>query len=228
MTSQVKTRAKAMAEQAVPWRQGVPWWTVLVEGLVALGVGIYLLVVPAAGAQILLILGGFLLVVGVVDVFNSLRGHVPPTISKYRMTRGGIAIVVGGLIVINAFAGWFSAATSATILSIGLVVTGAIGLVEWFVGRKEPSMGWLALVLPAAIALLGLLLLGSNMQMALMAINLIGVVGVVAGIGLLIYAYVLVNRAHKAQVAAAAEPVVVAPTAPAPARSDGADQSGAN
>jgi hypothetical protein len=76
--------------------------------------------------------------------------------------------------------------------------------------------------------LLGLLLLGSNMQMALMAINLIGVVGVVAGIGLLIYAYVLVNRAHKAQVAAAAEPVAVAPTAPAPARSDGADQSGAN
>ena len=43
MTEHYSENAKEFISQQAPWRQGVAWWVVLIQGLLLLGLGLYIL-----------------------------------------------------------------------------------------------------------------------------------------------------------------------------------------
>ena len=49
---------KGIAGKGAPWREGVSWWVVLAEGLVAVALGLYILLRPQHAGQITLQLMG--------------------------------------------------------------------------------------------------------------------------------------------------------------------------
>jgi uncharacterized membrane protein HdeD (DUF308 family) len=219
MTSEVTSQTTEMIEQAKPWRKGVSWVVVLIEGIVALALGLYILLNPNSGPQIVVLLSIYLLVLGVLRVFNSLRGRIDPLLVPYQMLSGGIALTVGVLVLIDLWQDFMESTVAAVMLAVGLLLIGVVGMLEWFMARRKLGGRIMTLIVPAACAIIGFLVLGSGLQMAATALQAIAWVSIISGIGLGIYAFVLRNQQSEAAAttpasAAAAPPAAATPTAP--------------
>ncbi|MEJ2752025.1 MAG: hypothetical protein P8169_05010 [Chloroflexota bacterium] len=101
------------------------WWVSLVEGIVAILLGLYLLFGgdSAAGA-FALVAGIYVLVVGILELWRG-RG----TVSRYR---GLIGVIVGALILVLYFVDIFNTPLDFTLFAIGTIIVGAIGLYASF------------------------------------------------------------------------------------------------
>ena len=68
--SKVAKHAKA----ALPWRKGIAWWLVLIEGMVFLGVGLYMVIATEDTSDLLgKILAATLGVMGLAELIRRLR-----------------------------------------------------------------------------------------------------------------------------------------------------------
>ncbi len=198
MTDQTTEMAKSALRQVRPWRAGMPWWVILLEGLIALGIGIYVLMAPNAGNSIVLLLALYLLVVHVERAIIGFRSRVPTAILAERMLRAGIGVTVGLIIVIDALVPFINPPAPLVILSLGWLLIGAIGIWEWVSARAELGFGLGALVFPMVSALFGLLMLASRLALGPLVLQSLAVVGIVAGIALLGYAFMLYRNAQAA------------------------------
>ena len=92
-------RVKNLAAQGVPWRRGTHWTIILIEGIVAIALGIYILTVPGmAGLAISTLIGVFLTLSGLLRIYGSMfRTSTAP--SEANACRGGIELL-GGLLLI--------------------------------------------------------------------------------------------------------------------------------
>ncbi|MCL4857822.1 MAG: hypothetical protein KJZ93_00380 [Caldilineaceae bacterium] len=195
MNEQTSEMAKSMLSQVRPWRQGMAWWVVLIEGLIVLGIGIYVLTQPVAGAQIVVLLAAFLLIISVERAINGFREIIPPAILAERMLRAGIGLTVGLIIVFNNWQNFMNPPAPVVILSLGWLLTGAVGIWEWVTGRQDLGLGLGALIIPAISALFGLLMLGSRLALGGVVLQAIGILAVVAGVALFGYSYWLYRQA---------------------------------
>ena len=193
MTDHTTEMAKSALRQVRPWRAGMPWWVILLEGLIALGIGIYVLMAPNAGNSIVLLLALYLLVAHVERAIIGFRSRIPAAILAERMLRAGIGVTVGLIIVVDALIPFINPPAPLVILSLGWLLIGAIGIWEWVSARRTD---WAWAVFPVVSALFGLLMLAS--RLALGPLVLISIVGIVAGIALLGYAFMLYRNAWRA------------------------------
>jgi uncharacterized membrane protein HdeD (DUF308 family) len=224
MTEEIAQQTADMMNKVAPWRKDVAWWVVLLQGLVALGLGLYILFADTAtvGGQLVLLLGIWMLVEGVLRIFSSLRGKYNPTMVPYRMLGGGIALVIGLIIVLNAWAAtpFLTVPVAAGIVALGLVLVGVVNMLEWFMARRALGAGIMSLIMPAAMILIGLVFLVSGLQSSTWVINALGWILTIAGAGLAIYSFILRERQKTADAqpatapAAAPAPAAAAPTAP--------------
>jgi len=198
MNDQTTEMAKSALRQVRPWRAGMPPWVVLLEGLIALGIGIYILWAPNAGAHVVLLLGLYLLVVHIERAVLGFRARIPAVILAERMLRAGIGLTVGLIIVFDALIPFMNSPAPLVILSWGWLLIGAIGIWEWVSARGELGLGLGALVFPAVSALFGLLMLGSRLALGPLVLQSLAIVAIVAGIGLLGYAFMLYRNAQTA------------------------------
>jgi uncharacterized membrane protein HdeD (DUF308 family) len=194
MNEQTSEMAKSMLSQVRPWRQGMAWWIVLIEGLIVLGIGIYVLTQAAAGAQIVVLLAAFLLITSVERAINGFRERIPPAILAERMLRSGIGLTVGLIIVLNNWQNFMTPTAAVVILSLGWLLTGAVGIWEWVTAREEMGFGLGALIMPAISTLFGLLMLGSRLALGGFVLQWVGILAVVAGIALLGYSFWLYRQ----------------------------------
>lgn len=198
MTDQTTEMAKSALRQVRPWRTGMPWWVILLEGLIALGIGIYVLMAPNAGNSIVLLLALYLLVVHVERAIIGFRSRIPAAILAERMLRAGIGMTVGLIIVVDALVPFINPPAPLVILSLGWLLIGAIGIWEWVSARAELGLGLGALVFPVVSALFGLLMLASRLALGPLVLQSLAIVGIVAGIALLGYAFMLYRNAQAA------------------------------
>ena len=111
-------------QQTVPWSKTASWVVVLIESLVLIAAGIYILVDPQVSAQtIAWVLGIYFLVSSAMRVFIGLRNE-PSEATKLSMLRGGVGLTVGVLATLQP---WLHTLDVAAALVI--------------VGRHAPEIG---------------------------------------------------------------------------------------
>ncbi|GEM_PF-3102470 len=211
------------AARYAPWRPGVPWWVVGTQGAVLLGTGLVLLLVQGATAGVVALFGLVLLVLAIAWAWSAMRGGLPAAILPWRAFRAGAGIAVGSILVLDLPFGLLGSAASLGVLAVGLFLVGALGCVEWAVGRDAIGWRWPSLIGPVIALLYGLIVLVSRLQAGPLFVQTVALLLLAAGGILLVRAGILwqqIRAAAADDLAAAVErEPAVRPTEPPPGTS---------
>ncbi|MGB7546021.1 MAG: DUF308 domain-containing protein [Methanothrix sp.] len=156
-------------------RNFVPWWLVLLEGLAALIIGIYLIAYPIDTAIILVrMLGWYWLFVGIFTIVTILMDR---TDWVWRAVNGILGILTG-IVVINypLFSALFIPATLVTIAAILAI---GFGVLRLYWALKE---GWSSAIAGVLNIILGLLILGHPMLGIITLVYVAAILSIVGGV----------------------------------------------
>lgn len=182
-----RAQALVLAQRYAPWRPGIDWRIVGVEGIVVLLVSLLLL---AQGSIDLVVglLGVVLLAVSAAWAWTAMRSSLPQSILGWRGLRGGVGFATGTLLVVDLPFSFLPTTAALAVLAIGLFLVGAIGCIEWLVGREVMGWRWPSLVGSAVALGYGVVVLASSLQAGPLFIQAVAIV-------LLVTAAVLLVRA---------------------------------
>lgn len=171
-------------------KESSPWWLGLIQGLVALGLGLYILVDSQGAVLILGVIGAiYLLVAGIIDAVRGL-GLRSATGDNAVLIRGVIGLAVGGILLLLAFFDLISLQTGYTILAIGLIVFGAFGMYTSVFKRGRRAFEWGPLLVNAALVLWGILVfIDRNQEANLVSISAWILIGI--GVVILIWTFLM-------------------------------------
>ncbi len=154
----------------------VPWWLVLIQGIAALIVGIFLITSPGSTTFILVqLLGIYWMVSG---IFQLIGMFIDSTAWGWKLF-SGILGILAGIAVLNHPLWSTILVPSVLIIILGIqgVIVGIIGIVQAFKGA-----GWGAGILGALSILFGLVLLFNVLLGALVLPWILGILGIVGGV----------------------------------------------
>lgn len=165
--------------------EGYPWWLVLVQGIVALLLGILLVVSPQKTTVILIqILGIYWLVDG---IFSLVRIFLKSTEIHWGwlLARGILGILAGIIVIQNPlWSGLLVPAVIVILLGIVGIIAGAIGLVQAFKGG-----GWGAGILGALGFIFGIILILNPVIGAWILPWVVGIWAIIGGIIAIFFAF---------------------------------------
>jgi len=181
-------------DRVAPWN--VAWWIVLVEGIIALAVGLYVLVQPQqASTWLAQLIGAYLLVNSGLAIYAGFSGSGAPGEQPFRLVVGGIGLVTGLLALTQPLLAAIDALASFTILGVGLLLAGVVDLAGLIAGRSNLAGHLGRFIVSGLQVLLGVLFLYlGRTGTAGNALLWLGVVGIVLGVLLVIYAVMLRRR----------------------------------
>jgi uncharacterized membrane protein HdeD (DUF308 family) len=175
-----------------------PWWLSLIQGLVALGAGLYLLIDPTSASLLIGLLAAiYLLVTGLLYTVRGVIARRPGK-SSLLLIRGIIGLVVGGILLIMAIFDIGNLDIGYTILAIGLILFGGMGLFQSLFKREGKAFAWGPLIVSGALLAWGLIVLFLRSSVNLTAVS--GWILVI--IGVVIIAYTILGRKDPASEAA--------------------------
>ncbi len=160
------------------------WWVYLLQGIAAILIGVLLLTDPAATLLALVVfLGFYWLFTGVLEL---VRMFVDRSVSWVWSLLLGILGIAAGILVLNHPI--FAAVVLPTTLVIYLGVLGLVmGVIEIIGGFSGGGIG--SFILGVINILIGLLLLGSPMMAALAVPFVFGILLLVEGVALIVWAF---------------------------------------
>jgi len=140
------------------------WWLVLIEGLVAIGLGLYMLVDQKNATVYLgLVIAAYLAISGLLQTIKgSVHWNAPG--GKIDLSRGLVGLIGGGAILLLYFLDTLSLEMGVTILGVGLIVYGLLGLYESFFDRGGTSFAWVPVLINIALAGWGALIFIARSQ----------------------------------------------------------------
>lgn len=202
----MKQEIKNSVEQVKPWGKRTPWWVLLVEGLLTLGLGIYALAMPLQAQGLVLIgLAIVLAVNGLLTIFGYLRGRRQGNLP---LIRGSIGLVVGLIVILMPIFGFGSQLTAAWILAIGLILAGVMAFLAVFM--ESAASRWGSLLIAVLFLMLGSVIIYNITTGA-------GIVQIAAWVlvafGVILTGYSFVVRSSAANSAPDAAPKTPAPEA---------------
>jgi uncharacterized membrane protein HdeD (DUF308 family) len=173
-----------MATAAVETRQSNIWWLFLLQGIAGIVLGVMLLTAPSATMVALVtFLGFYWLITGVLALVQVFVDRSVPWIWSLL---SGIVGILAGIFVLNH--PLLAALAVPTVLVVVLGIEGLImGVIEIIGGFTGGGIG--AFILGVLNVLIGLLLLGSPMAAALAVPLVFGILLLVQGVGLIIWAF---------------------------------------
>lgn len=137
---------------------GRSWWVTLIQGIVAIVLGLYLLFGgDAAAGNVALVAALYMLVAGVLAL---IRGS-DDAIGRYQ---GIIAVVVGALVLFLYAFDILSTYWDFTIFAIGAILVGLLGLYSEFFDRGERELSWARILVNALLLLWGVMIFFSRVQ----------------------------------------------------------------
>jgi uncharacterized membrane protein HdeD (DUF308 family) len=117
------------AKQLAPWSTSLPWWVVLIEGIILGGIGLLVLLNPTrANINVVLILSAGLALAGILQVWDVLRGKAPESVDSAVSARAGIAVYAGFLILILYFIEEITVRGGLLIFGLASLIYGFLGL----------------------------------------------------------------------------------------------------
>jgi uncharacterized membrane protein HdeD (DUF308 family) len=168
----------------LPARQSDAWWVLLLQGIAAIIVGAMLVTEPGETFLALLpLLGVYWLVIGVLSLVRIFADRSVPWI--WSLLTGIIGVLAGIFVLRHPL---LAAITVPTVLVIVLGVQGLVmGVLEIIESFKGGGIG--SFILGLINILVGLLLLGRPLAAALAVPLVFGVLLLVQGAGLVIWAF---------------------------------------
>ena len=168
----------------------------LVEGIIALVVGLYVLVAPQqASTWLAQLIGVYLLVNSGFAIYAGFSGSGSANEQPFRLIVSGIGLVTGLIALAQPLLGTIDTLASITMLGVGLSLAGIVGLAGLLLGGFRETTPWGRILASGLDLLLGILLLYlSRTGTAGNALLLFGVVGLGVGALLVGYAVVLYRR----------------------------------
>lgn len=171
-------------ELKVPKEPKVPqefWWSVLLEGIIAIIIGIFLLYEPVATTILLIqILAIFWLFEGIFSVIKAL---VFTKDGKWKLVSGILSIIAGAVILM------YPIVSPYIVLGLLVIFIGILALVNGAVIITSAVKGgsWGTGILGALTIVLGLLLLTNSLAGIIVLPWIFGVFFVIGGIGAVIW-----------------------------------------
>lgn len=192
------SRFDGVVRQGLPWRRGIPWWLVLVEGIIVLAIGLFLTVQPdAARSTVRGLIGAFLIFTSVLGIASGLRPanrNLP--MAPFRLLRGGIGLLTGLVVVLQPIFDYVDADAARTILAVGLTLWGLIGLYAAFATHDEGGFRWNTVILSGLSIAFAIMLFRTSASDNPF-VRPVGIVAIIIGAILLAYAYVLFRSRYE-------------------------------
>ena len=126
MSNNLKSRVTKTAKAVAPWRKGVAWWVVLLEGLVLLALGLYVFFAKPTTAVILAwVVALSLLASGGLSIYLSMQATERTPVRQWTLIHGAVGVAAGLLAIVVQF---FSPGAALTVLGLGCLAYGGVGL----------------------------------------------------------------------------------------------------
>jgi hypothetical protein len=195
------------AKQYAPWSKSAPWWVVLLQGAVLALIGLWILFGSSSDRTIVMALAAYVLIMSLITIWGAMRR--PETRSVAGLVGAGVGLMTSVTILLTPYVSFLEPAGSLGVFGIGLVINGVLALIAVL----GPRYGLGALIGAVVNILLGAYVIYALVRgdQSIDLIWWIGVLGIVFGIGLGVYA-VLVSR--KSQMEASPATGSSAPPAP--------------
>jgi uncharacterized membrane protein HdeD (DUF308 family) len=199
----MQANTKDVALKGAPWNAWQSWWTVGIQGIIALAIGVFMLANPTRASDVIRFLIALVLLLDslrhIVDGFR----HRGPS-SQWETLRGGIGVAVAVLALLSAGSDYVENDGVRQLLAIGLLAYGLLGLVSIIFTFRSTGVNGGAIIADVLAIVLGLLLLGARSGDT-RGTQLLGAVAAVGGIALLGYSWYLRGKpAREARAYAAA------------------------
>jgi uncharacterized membrane protein HdeD (DUF308 family) len=175
---------------AVKARSSNAWVWSVIRGLIALGLGLFLLFsVNIAPAVVIYALAAYLTVAGAIQTFSGLFKRQAPGSTTDRI-RGLVGLVGGLTVLLLVYFDVITTSAAFTILAVVLIAYGLLGLFEAFFDRGTAYFRWMPVIINALLVALGVLVFyfrAQELDLRLWG----GVLLAVIGIALLGYALLI-------------------------------------
>lgn len=165
--------------------ESFPWWLVLIEGIVAVLIGVLLLSAPAMTTVILIqVLGIYWLISGILSVVTI---FIDTSLWGWKLLSGLLGIVAGIVVVQHPlWSGLLVPSVYVIMLGVAGILIGIIGLIQSFQGA-----GWGAALVGILSILFGGVLIASPLVVATFLVYLLGGLAVAGGLIAVIGAFQL-------------------------------------
>ena len=160
-----------------------PWWLVLINGIAALIIGIFLISAPGATTLFLVqVLGIYWLISG---IFQIIAMFIDSTAWGWKLFAGILGIIAGILVLQHPLGSTILLpATLVIILGVEGIIFGIVGLIAAFQGG-----GWGAGIMGVLSIIFGIILLANPLLGAAALPWVLGIFGIVGGIAAIIAAF---------------------------------------
>jgi uncharacterized membrane protein HdeD (DUF308 family) len=200
----MQDNAKDVARRTAPWKAWQNWWTVGIQGIIALAIGVFMLANPIGASDVIRFLIALVLLLDslghIVDGFRN-RGR---SSSPWETLRGGIGVTVAALTLLSAGSNYVRDDGARQMLAIGLLAYGLLGVVSLIFTFRSTGFRIASIIADILTIVLGVLLLIARSGDT-RGTQLLGAVAAVGGIALLGYSWYLRGKpAREARAYAAA------------------------
>lgn len=195
-----------LAKKYKPWAGS--WWNALIQGLLALGLGIFLFMNPTEATRVLAqFLALYLLISGLFAIEAGPRLLQQEGLGKVSYYKGVAGALIGGTLIFLYIMQWLSFDSGMILLGSGLLIYGLIGLYQAYVDKNKNGqiLGYISSALFLFLGLSALFFRQQNVMRGWVAPVLM-----LLGVGLIVMAIIRRSNAQKAKaaVAEAAAPAV--------------------
>lgn len=199
----MQVNAKDVARQTAPWKAWQNWWTVGIEGIIALAIGVFMLANPTQASDVIrFLIAVVLLVDSLSHIFDGFRDRQLSS-APWDVLRGGIGVTVAVLTLLSAGSDYVEDDGARQMLAIGLLVYGLLGVVSLIFTFRSTGFKGAAIIADVLAIVLGVLLLSARSGDT-RGTQLLGAVAAVGGIALLGYSWYLRGKPRRAARANAA------------------------
>jgi uncharacterized membrane protein HdeD (DUF308 family) len=209
----MQDNAKDLARQAAPWKAWQSWWTVGIQGIIALAVGVFMLANPTGASDVIRFLIALVLLLDslghIVDGFRDRSLSSAP----WETLRGGIGVTVAVLTLLSAGSDFVEDDGARQMLAIGLLAYGLLGIVSIIFTFRSTGIRIASIIADVLTIALGVLLLSARSGDT-RGTQLLGVVAAAGGIALLGYSWYLRGKPRREARAIASRANAVIDAAP--------------
>lgn len=196
MTDEIKTKVSQAAKSVLPWKKGIAWTIVFLEGVLLLGLGLTMFFAKTWTLYLLGYLIAISLVVsGALSLYASLKTVEKNPVRQWTLIHGVVGLAAGALVLILLFLKVLPT-TTAVLMGLGCLAYGGVGLYI-LVDKNLTSLRGISVISTIFYLLVGILILlhAFGLETLTTLVQLLKMIMIIAGVVLIFWGLIIRNAA---------------------------------